>query len=219
MKRRDDRKLDELLTGGYLAGDEYDRIFERVLAETGQRPPARRRSWLWAALAPGLTVASGLAVWLVVRAPPDHFGAKGPVPGSAEVTPGVLDVACAPRGGGPARRTPHTCRPGDTLMFEVNAAVVAGSLGAYAEPVGAGPGARIWYFPTAGGASPTVAPGTGTVVLPEGVTIGPEHAPGRYRITVWVARRPLGRAEIAKGPLSAAPEIVAHAGLDAVVEK
>jgi hypothetical protein len=41
-----------------------------------------------------------------------------------------------------------------------------------------------------------VVPATGTVVVPRGIRIGPEHPTGKYRLTTWIASRPLARGEI-----------------------
>jgi hypothetical protein len=41
-------------------------------------------------------------------------------------------------------------------------------------------------------------------VLAQGIKIGPEHAPGRYRVTVWMASRPAQRTDID----SAEPDLV-----------
>jgi len=39
-----------------------------------------------------------------------------------------------------------------------------------------------------------------TVVVPQGVQIGPEHRPGIYRVTAWIASRPLTRPELDDAP-------------------
>jgi hypothetical protein len=192
---RDDRKIDEILAGGYLAGPEYDRILDRVLDATA---PRRRRRIRWM-LVPGgpLALAATLAAWwLYVRPAPGPFTAKGR---GADGAAGALEVGCARvlgRVSGPAGT--RACKIGDTLLFQVNAAMVAGYLGAHAERADAPGGLRIWYFPTATGESPRVAPGTGTVVVPDGIAIGPEHAAGRYRVTVWISGKPLARSEVDK---------------------
>jgi hypothetical protein len=90
-------------------------------------------------------------------------------------------------------------------MFQVNSAVVSGYLGAYAESLTDPSRPRIWYFPASTGApSPQVAAGDRTIVLAQGIKIGPEHAPGRYRVTVWMASRPAQRTDID----SAEPDLV-----------
>jgi hypothetical protein len=81
-------------------------------------------------------------------------------------------------------------------MFSVNTAVASGFLGAYAERLGDSSHERIWYFPTATSEAPRVSPGEGTVILTEGVRVGPEHRPGDYRVTVWLSEQPLMREQV-----------------------
>ena len=101
---------------------------------------------------------------------------------------GVLELGCV---GG----TPGVCRLGDTLMFTINGNLMSGFLGAYAERVGEPSAPRIWYFPTANGTAPRLEARSGTLVVPQGVRLGPPHAPGQYRVTMWIAEAPPGRAE------------------------
>jgi hypothetical protein len=184
--KKDDPKLDEILGRGLLGGPEYEEILKRVLERTvdAPAPPAkRRRVWMWA-LFP-LAAGVALAGWLSLCSSPtqDRLVAKG----SPEEASGALDIGCAASG----RRS---CRSGDTLLFTVNSALTSGYLGAYAERIGhPGAGGRIWYFPGNSGTAPFVAPGTGTVVLPEGIEIGADHLPGSYRVTLWISDRPLDR--------------------------
>jgi hypothetical protein len=177
----DDDKLDELLARGSLGGPRYDDILGRVLAQTEARSPRRWLKWSWI---PGAAIASA-AAWLLLAQPtPGSFTAKGP-----PTENDALQIGCKPTGG-------RVCQAGGTLMFSVNSAVTSGVLGAYAERIDDPRHQRIWYFPGASGSAPVVTPGAGTVVVPEGVQIGPEHSPGRYRVTVWLADRPLGAADI-----------------------
>ncbi|HMF39570.1 MAG TPA: hypothetical protein VKQ32_02690 [Polyangia bacterium] len=185
----DDIRLHELLARGRLGGPVYDEVLEKVLARTA---PARApRRWLRIVVLPGIAVA-GLAAWLLVARPADDgFSAKGT--GGAN---GALAVGCAPSGA-------RACPVGGTLMFTVNAALASGTLGAYAERVGDPAHERIWYFPDGAGEAPTVAPGAGTTVVPRGIRVGPEHRPGRYRVTVWLADHPIARGEVDAAPAKA----------------
>ena len=183
--RNDDLRLDRLLAKGHLGGPEYDRILNNVFEKTHPRP-ARRAAWILAPVA-GLAMAAAAVVLVVARPGREPFAPKG----SAAVVSGALSIGCAPAGGGGG-----VCRVGDTLMFEVNAAVASGYLSAYAERADAAGGDRIWYFPGPTGTSPRVDRGEGTVVVQEGIRLGPEHAPGRYRVSVWVSSRPLQRTEV-----------------------
>jgi len=189
----DDDKIDRLLARGNLAGPEYDRIFERVLARTETVTPVPARRWLAWGLVPGAAVATGLAAWLLLVRP---SGVGGKEPGAAGFATrglvgaggGALEIGCTPSGS-------RVCRAGDTIMFQVNAAVISGYLGAYAERLDDPAHERIWYF-TGAQANPVIVPASGTVVVPQGIRIGPEHRPGRYRVTAWIASRPLARAEL-----------------------
>lgn len=176
-----EKQVESLLARGYLSGAQYDEIERRVLERTAAKPRASLR--LLAPAAVGVVgLAAGVALWL--RAPP-KFTAKGEP--AAEL--GAVEISC----NRPAR---HECRLGDTMAFMVNSAVASGYLGAYALRVGAPTHERIWYFPSLGEAGPVVARGAGTVVLPEGVRVGPEHQRGRYLVTVWLSKKPLLRSEV-----------------------
>jgi hypothetical protein len=179
--------LDDLLSRGSLGGPTYDRILQATLKSTVAADPGRGHWWkMKSVLVPGLLAASSLGIWLsFVRPSGEHLTAKGSI-GTASAT---VDVGCAPS-------STRVCRVGGTLMFTVNAALTSGYLAAYAEPIGTPGHARLWYFPTATGEAPQVGSGSGTIVVPEGITIGPEHRPGRYRVTVVVSQRPLARSEM-----------------------
>jgi hypothetical protein len=183
---RKDGRLDELLAGGTLGGPRYDEIFEKVLERSGV--PARTSAWRrlrkWFVL-PSAVLVPAVAVWLIWVRPSD----VPPTPKGVSDPSAAFHIGCGASGG-------SVCRPGDTLMISVNAAVTWGHVGAYAERVGGSAHERIWYFPTALGSAPTVAPGNGTVVLPDGIRIGSEHVAGDYRLTIWIAERPIARHEV-----------------------
>jgi hypothetical protein len=183
---RKDERLDELLAGGTLGGPRYDEIFEKVLERSGlsRRPSVSRRLRKWF-VASGVVLVPAIAAWLLWLRPAD----PPPTPKGAAESSAAFDISCGTSVG-------SVCRPGDTLMISVNAAVTSGHVGAYAERVGDPSRERIWYFPTAVGAAPAVAPGGGTVVLAQGIRIGPEHPPGTYRLTIWISERPMARGEI-----------------------
>lgn len=187
--------MDELLARDSLGGPQYDDILEKVLARTEALEPQRAaskrhrspRRWT---LAFGALAASATAAWLVVPAMhggAGHFATKGGDTKGGNAQPsGVFEIGC-----GPSARP--TCRVGDTLMVSVNAAVAWGQVGAYAERADDPEHSRIWYFPSPAGGVPLVAHGAGTVVLPEGIKVGPEHQPGSYRVTLWLSSRPVDR--------------------------
>ena len=174
-----DSELDQLLARGRLSGGQYDAIEARVLE--GVRPERRKRWWF--VLTPVTAAVSLVGAWLLVRpaTAPGEFTAKG---GAA--VQAAIDVGCE-------GATPHVCRLGQTLMFSVGANTERGYLGAYAERAGAPASPRIWYFPARGGAAPLVEPATEMRVLGEGVRLGAPHAPGKYKVRVWLNETPVDR--------------------------
>jgi hypothetical protein len=111
---------------------------------------------------------------------------------------------------------------GDTLVFTVGGGAAGGFLGAYAERPDTAPTAvagRIWYFPTASGASPRVdrQAGAATTALGRGIQIGAEHGAGRYRVVAWISSRPLARAEAREPPKPDGRLILQHASLDLTI--
>lgn len=184
---RDDAETDRLLARGDLGGPRYDEILQRVLERTA--PPAAARTWSRRRLLIPLTaLVAGFAAWVVFVGPDrDHFTPKGDRDSDA------IAVGCRFPGG--------ECRPGEKLVFTVNGALTHGYLGAYAERVDDPSHHRIWYFPTAAGTSPLVAPGSGTQVVPQGIEISQDHPPGRYRVNAWISSRPLDRLEADDAPV------------------
>jgi hypothetical protein len=88
-------------------------------------------------------------------------------------------------------------------MFSVGASKQRGLIAAYAERVDEAAAPRIWYFPSRGGAQPSIEPATETRVLDEGVRLGEPHAPGRYRVHVWISDTPIAARtsdELARQP-------------------
>ena len=185
---KDELELDRLLARGNLGGPSYDAIFERVLS--GSRPPKLNRSRrALRVLALPVAAAAAFALWLTL-APRERFTARG----STSIDSG-LELGC----GAPGR----ACEVGDTLIFSVNAAVTSGYLGAYAVRSDDPRQERIWYFPSLGAAAPRVPPGAGTVTLPDGIRIGREHAPGHYRVEIWLSAQPFQRADAEQALASA----------------
>jgi hypothetical protein len=185
---KEDVRLDDLLARGSLGGPQYDQILQRVLERTARDGRPRVRRWIRWAVVPGGAFAAAFAVWLAVGQ--SERGGFAPKGGLASLPAGgALEISCAPSGS-------RICRLGSTLMVTANTALVSGYLTAYAERAGDPAHGRIWYFPTASGAAPLVQPGDGTVVVPEGIRIGPEHGPGTYRVTLLVSSRPLDRAAV-----------------------
>lgn len=193
----DDAELNQLLARGRLSGAEYDAIEKRVLDRVAPKPRRPR----WPMVAPAVALAAGCVLWFAVRPGvpgPSHVGSLGTTSAFAEKgggTPalGVVSVGCGNADG-------H-CRLGDALLFSVTGNRTPVYLSAYAERTDTPGGPRIWYFPHAGAVTPEVAASPNTKVLPEGIHLGPPHAPGHYRIRVRLSASPLGRVEADKlGP-------------------
>jgi hypothetical protein len=182
-----DEDLDALLGGGRLTGPARDRVFEKVVAAVDREPrrPARRRLWAFAVVAAG--AAAVLVVAPRIMSPPaDGLRAKGD-----QASPALqLDLACV---GG----TLAACPQGATLMFGAAGAAGTGVLSAYAEPTERGL-ERIWYF-SGEGESPRLTVGSGTAVAQRAVRLGPEHAPGRYRIHAFLTPSPVSRQVLLAG--------------------
>lgn len=176
-----DDDLDMMLAGGRLGGPAKERIGD-VLGDrvTPQRAPffTRARNLLMA----GMVLAAGAAALVVLlpRTGVDGFGAKGT---GAEGP--ALEISCV--GGSLA-----ACPVGARLLFAVEGAD-SGFLAAWADPVAGGE--RVWYF-SRDSQSPALAPIAGTQISPKAILLGPEHAPGEYRVHVLVTGEPLSRAEL-----------------------
>lgn len=213
-----DGEIQHLLSNGYLSGQQYDEIEARVLQRVARAEGGRLREvhslgrWARVAGAPlaacsivgliwflqtresanpasvrGQTIEAGTAG---VHTAPSRRAVvpKGDAAGDVHAPPsGILDVGCS-------NDDPHVCHFGDTLYVSVNSAIVAGYVGAYAEPLDSHTKERIWYLPLDDRAV-NVPGGAGTVVLPYGVRISPVHARGRYRVTLWLSREPIQRRD------------------------
>jgi hypothetical protein len=170
----DDDELDLLLARGRLSSPQRDRMFEQIVAGM----PAPRRNWR--RLAPMMMAAAGFAIIVGLFAGRDGFRARGT--GGA-----VLEIGCRSAAG-------ERCPSGEVLLFRVSGVDRPAWLAAYAEPSGGGE--RVWYFPTAAGASPAIDAGAAPRVLPEGARLGPEQPPGRYRVKLLLFASPPTRAMV-----------------------
>lgn len=178
-KTRTDEELDRLLARGRLGGAARERVLSRVLDKVA---PAWRSPATWAL---GLSLAGAAAAVLTVlnvRPTPGAFTAKG----GATATGPHLEVLCID--GSVAR-----CPAGSTLVFRVEGAEKGAFLAAYAVREGDPEGARIWYFPSGDGFEPELPVGASPQIIPRGVRIGPEQAPGRYAVHLALAKAFLSR--------------------------
>jgi hypothetical protein len=172
-------KLDDLLARGRLSAPRRERIFEEVDRQV--RGGTRGRAKYLIVMGP-LALAAALA--LVLRPHSDERGgyaAKGA--GAAN-----LDIGCS---GGELSHCPR----GSKLIFRFDPLPAAGFLHAFAEPLEPGQ-ERVWYYPTAVNAPPRLEAALEGQVLDRAIVIGPEHAPGRYRVHIVFASTPLSRDEV-----------------------
>jgi hypothetical protein len=170
-------KLDDLLARGRLSASRRERIFEDV-----DRRLRRPRALRYLIVTAPLALAAGLA--LLMRPEGDgsrQFAAKGRLQSQLELGCSGGELAHCPRG--------------SKLIFRLDALPSEGFLHAYAEPVESGH-ERVWYFPTATNTQPHVEPAAGAQIVGQGIVVGPEHAPGHYRVHLVVASTPLSREEL-----------------------
>jgi hypothetical protein len=194
---RSDEEIDTLLSEGRLSGPTKDRVFEGALRDAGigdGGAPRARASWRTRlAVTTGLTLATGVAAMILVpriSRQDDAFRVKG---AAAALE---LDVACV---GAAGAGSLGACPQGATLVFSIRGdRPLGGYLAGYADP-GSG-GERIWYF-SADGDTPALPASVRDATLPfsKAIRIGPEHAPGEYRVSLFVTRAPLTKTALLSG--------------------
>jgi hypothetical protein len=172
-------KLDDLLARGRLSAPRRERIFEEVYRRV--RGGVRARSKYLVVAAP-LALAAGVAFLLrPASEKPSAYASKG-------LSQSNLALGCS------EGELSH-CPRGSKLIFHFDPLSTAGFLHAFAEPLEPGH-ERVWYYPTATNPSPRVDPAAGGQTLDRAIVVGPEHAPGRYRVHVVLASTPLSRDEL-----------------------
>jgi hypothetical protein len=162
-----DDELDHLLAKGKLGSPRAEKVMDKLLAER-RRSRRRRLVMVWG----GPMLAMAAVLVFMLRGSDGGFHARGDGEGP------VIEVTCKDG-------TADRCPAGGTLVFRVDGAIAGGFLAAWAEP--AGGGKRVWYF--ASGA-PRLMAQPETQVVPFGVQLGPEQAPGVWEIHALVADRP-----------------------------
>jgi hypothetical protein len=162
MKREERDRLDRLLARGRMSRPEKERMFDEV-TRAAERPASRR--WLTALrfAIPALAVLV-LVPFLMLRHHDAGFAAKG------EASHARIEAACA---GG--------CRPGAKLVFRTSDVATASVLAAWSE-VG---GERVWYFPSASGELPKIAPHQSPELVSRAVQVG-EHDPPHATLTMML---------------------------------
>lgn len=188
----DDDSLHSLLAKGRLSGSQRDRILDRVLDEHARRErPARR--WLMAA---GITLPIAAAVLLAIgpkSGPREPGRGEGWLVAKGEASGALLEAHCENRATG-------TCKAGDRLIFSVDGAKGGGFFAGYAVCASS---ERIWYFPTADGALPSVPAGTGHFIVDQAARIGPEHRAGRCTLHLFLLERQADRDSLLAGTVPA----------------
>ncbi len=197
MGGRSDDEIDALLSQGGFPGPTRDRVFEGALRDAGiagaSAPRAPSSRWRRSLALAGVSLAVSAAVFVLPRVmrQGDPFRAKGGPAGAID-----LDATCA----GPPASSLAACPQGSTLVFSIVGAPPSGGyLAGYAEPRSSGE--RIWYF-SADGVAPALPANTGGATAPfnRAIRIGPEHAPGEYRLVLVVTRVPVGKADLLARP-------------------
>jgi hypothetical protein len=179
MPEPTDDELDMLLARGRMSGAARERVLENVLRATS--PPKRSARFVAPVFATLTGLAAAAAVVLFFRSGHDSFTAKG----GAYRTIG-LEATCKD----------GVCHIGGTLILRVDDVPESAHLAAYAVRDGAPrESTRIWYFPEANGTEPTLVAQPGPQLVRRGITLGPEHTPGRYVVHAVIAKRPLSREE------------------------
>jgi hypothetical protein len=190
--RDDDSSLRFLLAGGRLSGADHDRILARV--RRAAAPPRRFGWWLAGFGATLSAAAAALVIGVGLRHGTPDAGAPGALTAKGQAASAAgLGARCPGRPRG-------SCHIGDRLIFEVEGASRGGLLAAYAENAS---GEKIWYFPTREGHLAEVPASAGVSVVGEAARIGPEHAPGRYTLHLFVLDRPVDRAALSSGKAGA----------------
>jgi hypothetical protein len=181
-----DQELDLLLSRGRVRGPAAERARQRLLDDATAPRPARGKRLR--VLGPLVALAAAAGIFLVARSAlhPDGTGFRQK--GGNSARPVLLGLTCS-------NGTPAACHRGARVSVAF-ADGASGYVGGYAEPERGGE--RIWYFSAEDGVA-SVASAGGPALATRSVVLGPEHAPGRYRVVLVVARRPLGRAEILGG--------------------
>jgi hypothetical protein len=169
------RELDRLLGRGRLSRPQKEAILDEAL-------PRSSRRWSrvgWRLFAP--VAAVGLVALIGLRRGGERWRAKG---GGADADAPMVSASC----GG-------ACARGGTLMFRVGHLRESAWLAVFAI---APSGERIWYFPTEAGELPELRAHEEPELVPRGVRLGAEHAPGRYRVETLLLRQRLARDAIVK---------------------
>jgi len=162
-----------------LAGrDRLSRLEKEEILDNVLRASAPRRSRWWLAALPAFALA---ALVLVLALP--RSGGRG-----SEFTA---------RGGGKPvatfAATCNPCTPGGTLLFDTHGTTGFRYFAAFAKRAD---GTVLWYFPAESGASVDLVSQPTHGVLDRGIVIGPEHAPGTYRVYAVFSNEPLTRQQI-----------------------
>lgn len=184
-----DIDIDELLSGGYLSGPQYDDIASRVLEQETRKP--RPRKW-WPMLSAAAVLVGGLVlVFSEMRTHDEGITAKGGSNNGALAA--SVELGCD---GNVSVARKLRCPLGSTLLFSVNTSEVRGFIGAFAKRLGSSGEDRIWYFPGPGKSSVPLPKVQGTSVLEQGVRLGEPHKPGQYQVTVLVSPKPRTREQL-----------------------
>ena len=210
MDEKTERRMHRLLARGRLSRPELEVIRESVLDAVKREKKAKRPArvyQLWA----GTALAAAAALLLVVFVPREQGGGGGDVTyEDGELGSRVaLEVRCS-------AGTLSACPASASIVFVVRAAGkgrAVGFVSAYAEPVSGG-GERVFYLSKEDGSAELAMP-AGTAGSERAVKLTGAQRPGRYRVHVFFAGRPLGREEMVAGAREA--RVAATARVELVI--
>lgn len=225
----DDIDVDELMSGGYLSGAQYDAIADRVVLRTQATPTQQSESEqqsspeqrlrpvqrLGPAQRLGPVQRLGSAQWLGRAQWLSLAALLAGATGLYFLSTHTVDDAVGFRSKGVSSLNPiasvelacgERVSRGGTLRCPLGATLMfttrnASSSGYLAAfAVPNDSGPRIWYFPTSAGDLPAIPAAEGTSVVDHGVVLGGPHQTGSYRVSVHLLTERMTRDAIGALP-------------------
>lgn len=188
QKKRARGWLPRLLAGkDRLTRFEKEQVLARVMTDVAPEPAPARRRWFFVFATASAAAALLLAIPLFRG---DEFATRGGGGNGADFT-----MYCTTN----EQRTP--CQRGSKLLFELRPTSSDRYFAAFARR---SDGTVIWYFPVDEAARSLGLTQQQIGVATTAFVLGPEHAPGLYRVYGLFWAQPLSRSEI-RAQAEAAP--------------